>query len=123
MSYQISLYHLVPWQRQATLVKEEFNVEMQHPGITKLWDHLKKSGNREIRTERLDDGNVVDLVRPIDCDYTINWVFMTEHINDIDKPRFAQTLTQMVTDKWLWFGFRKVKRDPQSNDDGRVQAC
>lgn len=108
--YEISLYHLVPWQRQLTLVEESFEVESSHPGVTSLWNHLKKSGNREIRTEVMDDNKIIDLVRPIDWEYTLNWVFNTKHINDIDKPIFAQKLTQMGTDRWLWFGFRKAKK-------------
>lgn len=107
--YKIELYHLVPWQRETTLVKEKFEVDCSHSGVTKFWNHLKNSANREIRTERLEDCHVVDLIRPLDCEYAINWVFQTRHINPDDKAAFAKALTQMGNDRWLWFGFRKGK--------------
>ena len=109
MNYKITLYHLVPWQRKLSLVEEAFPVENEHSGVGSLWKHLKSSGNREIRTERLEDNNVVDLVRPIDWEYTLNWVFTTNHIRNNDKALYAQALTKMSGDRWLWFGFRKVR--------------
>jgi hypothetical protein len=111
MNYEISLYHLIPWQRKTTLVEESFPVEKHHSGVSALWNHLKASGNREIRTERFEDNSVIDLVRPVDWEYTLNWVFTTKYIRDNDKALFAQALTKMSGDRWLWFAFRRVRRD------------
>lgn len=104
MKTAIAVYRIY-WPQESHRYILEHVLYKECPNVGDMFSHMMNSHNFRKREERLDDGSVVELFRPVDIQYLKSWVEKTRHVAEEYREPLLDIISLMNRDINVWMRF------------------